>query len=271
MKQPLLSVVLGLASLGFASFGQAAPVEYVKVCSIYGAGFHYIPGTDICRNEWTGDSRQQTEGGTWRSLLPYPEGKWATIPQLECGLGRLVTLGTYTSTDFTPNVWNRKQTQPFVLGLRNGEFVSKVVMGGGFFDPRIPARHGANGNDGLCVRSIDPTVMENFGNGTLNPPFGNGNLPIGCVANSRIVNMPASYVVSATSAYPSVDVFLLGDNTVSGPYTYGSRLVVTTDIGSGNGVTLTYFDAATQTTKPMAGRTTVSVCVEQGATSPGGR
>lgn len=29
---------------------RAAPVEYVKVCSIYGAGFFYIPGTDTCIN-----------------------------------------------------------------------------------------------------------------------------------------------------------------------------------------------------------------------------
>jgi len=27
---------------------KAKPVEYVKVCSIYGAGFYYIPGTDTC-------------------------------------------------------------------------------------------------------------------------------------------------------------------------------------------------------------------------------
>jgi hypothetical protein len=27
---------------------QAKPVEYVKVCSLYGAGFYYIPGTDSC-------------------------------------------------------------------------------------------------------------------------------------------------------------------------------------------------------------------------------
>src|SRR5277367_4906870 len=26
----------------------AAPVEYVKVCSLYGAGFWYVPGTDTC-------------------------------------------------------------------------------------------------------------------------------------------------------------------------------------------------------------------------------
>src|SRR5918911_2524899 len=27
---------------------KAKPVEYVKVCSVYGAGFFYIPGTDTC-------------------------------------------------------------------------------------------------------------------------------------------------------------------------------------------------------------------------------
>ena len=27
---------------------KAAPVQYVKVCNIYGAGFWYVPGTDTC-------------------------------------------------------------------------------------------------------------------------------------------------------------------------------------------------------------------------------
>src|SRR5690349_21439327 len=27
---------------------KARPVEYVKVCNLYGEGFYYIPGTDIC-------------------------------------------------------------------------------------------------------------------------------------------------------------------------------------------------------------------------------
>jgi hypothetical protein len=55
-----MSIVKGLllgsaASLAVASGTQAAdlpvkakPVEYVKVCSLYGAGFFYIPGTDTC-------------------------------------------------------------------------------------------------------------------------------------------------------------------------------------------------------------------------------
>jgi hypothetical protein len=33
-------------SLGFCELGKFP--EYVKVCSLYGAGFYYIPGTDIC-------------------------------------------------------------------------------------------------------------------------------------------------------------------------------------------------------------------------------
>ena len=27
---------------------KAKPVQYVKICSLYGAGFYYIPGTDMC-------------------------------------------------------------------------------------------------------------------------------------------------------------------------------------------------------------------------------
>jgi hypothetical protein len=45
----LKGVLLGSAASFIAIAGaQAAPVEYVKVCSVYGAGFFYIPGTDTC-------------------------------------------------------------------------------------------------------------------------------------------------------------------------------------------------------------------------------
>jgi Porin subfamily len=27
---------------------KAQPVQYVKICSLYGDGFYYIPGTDTC-------------------------------------------------------------------------------------------------------------------------------------------------------------------------------------------------------------------------------
>ena len=51
------SLLLGSAAALVAGAGaqaadlparKAAPVEYVKVCDAYGAGFFYIPGTDTC-------------------------------------------------------------------------------------------------------------------------------------------------------------------------------------------------------------------------------
>jgi hypothetical protein len=43
----LAAAIIVLAGI-IATPSQAQPVEYVKVCSLYGAGFFYIPGTDTC-------------------------------------------------------------------------------------------------------------------------------------------------------------------------------------------------------------------------------
>ena len=41
--------------------------EYVKVCSLYGAGFYYIPGTDICM-KIGGYVRYQVNAGMGNSI-----------------------------------------------------------------------------------------------------------------------------------------------------------------------------------------------------------
>ena len=52
MKGLLLGGAAALATAASAQAAdlpvKAAPVEYVKICSLYGAGFFYIPGTDTC-------------------------------------------------------------------------------------------------------------------------------------------------------------------------------------------------------------------------------
>ncbi|MXQ09960.1 porin [Microvirga makkahensis] len=53
VKSLLLGSVAGLAAVVGAQaadlpIAKAAPVEYVRVCSTYGAGFFYIPGTETC-------------------------------------------------------------------------------------------------------------------------------------------------------------------------------------------------------------------------------
>src|SRR3954468_22454819 len=52
-KSLFLGSVAGLAAVAGAQAAdlpakKAAAVEYVRVCSTYGAGFFYIPGTDTC-------------------------------------------------------------------------------------------------------------------------------------------------------------------------------------------------------------------------------
>jgi hypothetical protein len=52
VKSLLLGSAAGLVAIASAQAAdlpvKAKPVQYVKVCSLYGAGFYYIPGTDIC-------------------------------------------------------------------------------------------------------------------------------------------------------------------------------------------------------------------------------
>jgi hypothetical protein len=53
VKSLVLGSVAGLAAVAGAQaadlpVAKAAPVEYVRVCSTYGAGFFYIPGTETC-------------------------------------------------------------------------------------------------------------------------------------------------------------------------------------------------------------------------------
>ncbi|MGF6313615.1 hypothetical protein ABIB82_007778 [Bradyrhizobium sp. i1.8.4] len=51
-KRLLVTSVAGMAAVGAAQAAdipvKARAIEYVKVCSLYGPGFYYIPGTDTC-------------------------------------------------------------------------------------------------------------------------------------------------------------------------------------------------------------------------------
>ncbi|MCF8476444.1 MAG: porin [Pseudolabrys sp.] len=77
VKSLLLGTAAGLVAMTGAQAAdlpvKAKPVQYVKICSLYGAGFYYIPGTDTCikvggfvRTEW-----QYNAAG---SLLPDVRG-----------------------------------------------------------------------------------------------------------------------------------------------------------------------------------------------------
>jgi hypothetical protein len=52
VKSLLLGSAAGLVAVAGAQAAdlpvKAKPVQYVKICSLYGAGFYYVPGTDMC-------------------------------------------------------------------------------------------------------------------------------------------------------------------------------------------------------------------------------
>src|ERR1700756_5449114 len=52
VKSLLLGTAAGLVAVAGAQAAdmpvKAKPVLYVKICSLYGDGFYYIPGTDTC-------------------------------------------------------------------------------------------------------------------------------------------------------------------------------------------------------------------------------
>jgi hypothetical protein len=283
----ILAGLLGIAGNGFAQ-DDGPPVEYLRICSLYGAGFYYIPGADICKQTLTPESRQQTFGGTWRTFLPYSEGDWVTDPQAECGPGKLVKLGKFQSTDFKLDIPGNVATPAFNLTLDSSQFISKIMMSGGFYDPRVPFRAGVNGAipklvpaDGLCVRPNDPGYLPP--RQTSPPPYWS-YLPIGCISNSRIANVPMVYSIHATSAYPQISSYFDDSNQQVrvGPDVIGKQLIVSTDVGPKPGL-LSYCDATAGDCsapvyddvsqkwsapgpglKPLAGTVSVWACVERG-------
>src|SRR5687767_4760889 len=52
VKSLLLGTAAGLVAVAGAQAAdlpvKAAPVQYVKICTLYGDGFYYIPGSDTC-------------------------------------------------------------------------------------------------------------------------------------------------------------------------------------------------------------------------------
>src|SRR5258708_4812110 len=79
VKSLLLGTTAGLVAVAGAQAAdmpvKAAPVQYVKICSLYGDGFYYIPGTDIClkvggyvRGEYAYNYGSSMATGPWAGI-----------------------------------------------------------------------------------------------------------------------------------------------------------------------------------------------------------
>lgn len=110
VKSLLLGSAAGIAAVAGAQAAdlpsrKAAPVEYVRVCSAYGAGFFYIPGTDTClrvggrvRAEYTVGSRY---GDTGDSYGTRARGRLNIDARTATAYGTLRTFFRYELTNST--------------------------------------------------------------------------------------------------------------------------------------------------------------------------
>lgn len=149
MPRWFTAVCLVAVSIGVPSILCADPVQYVKICSLYGVDFYYDPGTDVCVNALTGETRQQTELGTWFGTIPGP-GSWVTGAKEACKGGRLVRVGTFTSSDFTQVAAGKYETPLFSLKLGPEDFIANVILNGGF---------DVTEKSTFCLSFFDPNVI----------------------------------------------------------------------------------------------------------------
>ena len=129
---PLTMVVAITIAATVIPAANALPVEYVRICSLYGAGFSYLPGTDTCVNFATNDARQQTAGGTWRWRIPNNPTELVSNPENACEDGKLVKFGDITGADLTQNSHTRYETiTHYPLNLKKGQYIASVMYKGG--------------------------------------------------------------------------------------------------------------------------------------------
>jgi hypothetical protein len=265
LKKLFMVAAFAVGFMGIASTGKAMPVEYVKICSLYGPAFHYIPGTDVCLNDQTGETREATEGGVWTSVVPTKNpGHWVNYPQVDCLLGRLVQVGTFHPGDFTLNSFTKYQAPPAPLQLQPGEFISKVLMRGGFYDPLQPlARNPSLSTGQFCLRVADPNYFTIDMGSTPNHPTFCADAPLGCVSNSQILGTPAAYSFSVLGS-PVVHYNTDSNGRVIGqPKACGSQLIVTTGMGHYDPTTISD-PSQPGIPVPTAGTLSVWACVERG-------
>jgi Porin subfamily len=129
VKSLLLGSAAGLVAVAGAQAAdlpvKAKPVQYVKICSLYGVGFYYIPGTDMCikiggwvRAEaawgvnnssvgsFIGDVNNRTTGNTWWRIRGYITADARN--QTEYGTVRgYLAVGLSTNTNGLDNAGNQ--------------------------------------------------------------------------------------------------------------------------------------------------------------------
>jgi hypothetical protein len=177
---------------------RAEPVEYVMVCNLYGPGFLYIPGTDICLNSSTNDARElMSTSIPWRWRIPDSARTAVTEHSPECD-GELVNFGNVTSANLILNSYSRLETSTrYALNLKPGQYIASVIYSGGF----------NFSSNTIAINNLDQTFCMYYYSSD------QGYLPIGCLDSSSPATANAKWAFTPDRPIPATDadqVYLLG-------------------------------------------------------------
>jgi hypothetical protein len=104
VKSLLLGTAAGLVAMTGAQAAdlpvKAKPVQYVKICSLYGAGFYYIPGTDTCIKigGWARAEYNMNAGGSFNPIKSSTFNR--STAQNTIRARALVTFDTRSQTEY---------------------------------------------------------------------------------------------------------------------------------------------------------------------------
>jgi hypothetical protein len=175
----------------------AEPVEYVRVCSLFGAGFSYLPGTDICVNTSTNDAREETGGGVWRWRIPDNPRTSLQDRWRDCD-GELVKFGEVTSSGLVLNSYSRLETSTrYPLNLKPGQYISSIIYSGGF----------NFSSSTISINNLDQTFCMYYYSSD------EAYLPLGCLDSSSPATANASWAFTPDRPIPPPDadqIYLLG-------------------------------------------------------------
>lgn len=227
VKSLLLGTAAGLVALAGAQAAdlpvKAKPVQYVKICSLYGAGFYYIPGTDTCI-KIGGYVRVQLEAGAGGGGVPNIMGgvqgagnrlmndygyrmrgnaTWDVRSQTQYGtLRSYMSIQVQNTDTFNPDVINTEtafiQFAGFTAGITNSFYDFHSFAAYGYLNYRANSNAGAGG-----VPLVAYTAQ--FGNGVsaslaLEDTFTRRGLVID-TATAIVGNTAATFGTAPTTDY----------------------------------------------------------------------
>src|SRR5215510_12499370 len=225
VKSLLLGSAAGLVAVSGTQAAdlpvKAKPVEYVKICSLYGEGFYYIPGTDICLKvggyvraeyRWNATGGGQPHytgagGAQDRSVSPYSTRHRASFnfdSRTQTSYG---TLRTYVSV----NVDNQDQNSVTVNPAR------AFIQWAGFTFGHTKSFTDTPGTTG------DDTFKSLFQNQNISDTGANGTNQIAYtweLGNGMTLNVGADERRTKGIANLSTNIVTVGANpaTAFGPY-----------------------------------------------------